>query len=42
MRREGTKNYYYFDPDMTAFNLLIQVLQTAIEITSEQPDRSEV
>ena len=40
VRREGTKNYYYFDPDMKSFNLLSEVLQKAIKITSEQPDRS--
>ena len=41
MRREGTKNYYYFDPDMKSFNLLSEVLQKAIQITSELPDRSK-
>ncbi|MBU5477892.1 metalloregulator ArsR/SmtB family transcription factor [Eubacterium sp. MSJ-13] len=40
MRRESTKNYYYFDPDMKSFELLISVLQTAVSITSELPDRS--
>lgn len=40
MRRESTKNYYYFDPDMKSFGLLIGVLQKAILITSELPDRS--
>ena len=25
MRRKATKNYYYFDPDMKSFNLLISV-----------------
>lgn len=40
MRRESTKNYYYFDPDMKSFELLIGVLQKAISITSELPDRS--
>lgn len=40
MRREGTKNYYYFDPDMKSFGLLINVLQKAISITNELPDRS--
>lgn len=39
MRREATKNYYYFDPDMKSFNLLIDVLQQAMKITSEIPDR---
>ena len=41
MRREGTKNYYYFDPDMKSFGLLIQVLQKAIDVTSGLPDRSQ-
>lgn len=40
MRRESTKNYYYFDPDMKSFELLISVLQKAVSITSELPDRS--
>lgn len=40
MRREATKNYYYFDPDMESFNLLIRVLQGAIDITANLPDRS--
>lgn len=39
MRREATKNYYYFDPDMKSFNLLIDVLQQAMKIISEIPDR---
>ena len=41
MRREATKNYYYFDPDMKSFSLLIEILQKAIRITSELPDRSK-
>ena len=40
IRREGTKNYYYFDPDMAGFGLLIDVLKKAVSITSELPDRS--
>ena len=40
MRRESTKNFYYFDPDMKSFNLLIKVLQNAIDVTSELPDRT--
>ena len=40
MRREATKNYYYFDPDMKSFELLIGILQKAISITRELPDRS--
>ena len=34
MRREATKNYYYFDPEMKSFSLLIEMLQKAIHITS--------
>lgn len=41
MRREATRNYYYFDPDMKSFELLISVLQKAVSITSELPDRSK-
>lgn len=36
MRREGTKNYYYFDPEMTAFAELIATMQLALEISGEQ------
>lgn len=32
MRREGTKNFYYFDPGMKSFRHLIEVLQSAINI----------
>ena len=34
------QNYYYFDPDMKSFNLLISVLRNAVDITSAFPDRS--
>lgn len=40
MRREATKNYYYFDPDEESFELLIGMLQEALQITSKIPDRS--
>ncbi|MCR0611702.1 metalloregulator ArsR/SmtB family transcription factor [[Clostridium] innocuum] len=40
MRREGTKNYYYFDPDQSSLEILIDVLMEAKKITSELPDRS--
>lgn len=39
VRKEGTKNYYYFDPEMTAFNRLISSMQLAKEILEELPDR---
>lgn len=32
MRREGTKNFYYFDPGMKSFRQLIEVLQSAMTI----------
>lgn len=40
MRREGTRNYYYFDPEMEAFERLTSTLQLAMEISKELPDRS--
>lgn len=40
MRREGTKNYYYFDADADALNLLLQMLNHAKEIMESLPDRS--
>ena len=40
MRREGTKNYYYFDADMQAFDQLIHMLVHAKEIMLRLPDRS--
>ena len=40
MRREGTKNYYYFDADMEAFDGLISTLVHAKEIMLSLPDRS--
>lgn len=41
VRKEGTKNYYYFDPDDQKFKKLIMTLQTALEISGNMPDRSE-
>ena len=40
MRKEGTKNYYYFDPEMESFERLIDVLQLAVDISRALPDRS--
>lgn len=41
-RKEGTKIYYYFDPDMKTMNALIDALRLAIDITRsdqiEKPD----
>lgn len=40
MRREGTKNYYYFDADTEAMNRLLQMLEHARSIMERLPDRS--
>lgn len=40
MRREGTKNYYYFDANIQTLNGLIDMLQHAKAIMMELPDRS--
>lgn len=39
MRREGTKNYYYFDADAEAMDRLIAMLTHAKEIMEQLPDR---
>lgn len=39
-RKEGTKIYYYFDPDMEGMTSLIRTLTIAVEITQALPDRS--
>lgn len=39
MRREGTKNYYYFDADTEAMNRLLQMLEHARSIMERLPDR---
>ena len=40
MRKEGTKNYYYFDPEMESLERLIAALQLAMDISKALPDRS--
>lgn len=40
MRREGTKNYYYFDADNDALSQLLHMLTHAKEIMESLPDRS--
>lgn len=40
VRKEGTKNYYYFDPEMEPFEKLISTLQLAMEISKALPNRS--
>lgn len=39
VRKEGTKNYYYFDPEMEGFEKLISTLQLAMEISGALPNR---
>lgn len=40
MRKEGTKNYYYFDPDNDKFNQLINTLTNVVKIAKQLPDRT--
>lgn len=40
MRKEGTKNYYYFDPNKDNIELLRSVLKRTLMTTSGLPDRS--
>lgn len=39
-RKEQTKIFYYFDPDMNALKTLMEALQLGMEITKDLPDRS--
>lgn len=39
MRREGTKNYYFFDADIEAMNKLLSMLTHATKIMKKLPDR---
>ena len=39
VRKEGTKNFCYFDADMKGFNILIHMLEEAKRIAGELPDR---
>lgn len=41
MRREGTRNYYYFDTEPESLNRLTVMLDHVKEIMAELPDRSE-
>ena len=41
VRREGTMNFYYLDPEMEAFQTLISVLQRSVEYALELPFRGE-
>lgn len=40
VRKEGTRNYYYFDPETEALDCLISTLQLAKELCLSLPDRS--
>ena len=40
MRREGTKNYYYFDENTRSIDKLIRMLEHAKRIMNSLPDRS--
>lgn len=39
VRKEGTKNFYYFDPETSTFDRLIDTLKLAKKISSELPVR---
>lgn len=41
VRREGTKNYYYFDSEQEGFARLADTLQYAMEIAASLPDRQK-
>lgn len=41
MRREGTRNYYYFDADAESFDGYIRMLAHARALMRALPDRSE-
>lgn len=40
VRKKGTMNFYYFDPEMEALERLIATLQLAKEISGALPDRT--
>ena len=40
VRKEGTMNFYYFDPEMESLERLARTLQTAVDITRALPNRS--
>lgn len=41
-RKEGTKIFYFFDPDMESMGTLIRTLQLAVEAAQSLPDRGGV
>ena len=42
MRREGTRNFYYFDKEPESLNRLTAMLEHVKQIMAQLPDRSEV
>lgn len=38
IRKDGTKNYYYYDPDKEDFELLLNVLKNGREMVLEFPE----
>lgn len=41
VRKEGTKNYYYFDPELQSFERLARTLQLAVNISRALPRRGD-
>ncbi|MCI5650528.1 MAG: ArsR/SmtB family transcription factor [Fusicatenibacter sp.] len=41
VRKEGTKNYYYFDSDMKSMKKLIDALQAAVDVASRLPEQKK-
>jgi len=41
VRKEGTMNFYYFDPEMEALERLISTLRLAKDISGALPDRTK-
>lgn len=39
VRKDGTRNYYYFDSDQASMRRLIHALQGAVDIAAALPDR---
>ncbi len=39
VRKEATKNYYFFDPDAKSFDRLVHMLQRAKKLAGKMPDR---
>lgn len=42
VRKEGTKHYYYFDPETESLERLITTLQLAADLLKGLPDRSGI